>query len=367
MKLTLQIKLIPSKTQQQFLLDTFKECNAACNDISKIAWSQKVFNQFKLHHLVYYSIKNSTRLSAQMVIRCISKVVDSYKTDKEKKHAFNLLGAITYDPRILSYKDMVVSISTINGRIKIPFICHNEKYIPYIKGEADLVTRNGKFYLFQTVEVPENEVIDVEEFIGVDFGITDIAALSNGTSFSSQALNTVRDKNFKTRRSVQSKGTQGSKKLLKRLKGRERRFATITNHTIAKSIVQSAVSEGKGIAIEDLTYIRKRTTVRKTQRRRYGSWAFSQLRHFLEYKAKLAGIPFAVVNPQYTSKTCNICKHIGNRKGKRFNCTSCGNIDDADINAAKNISQLGAIVNCPEKAKNMSCSVSHISLKAITL
>ena len=365
MKLTLQIKLLPDDEQAKSLLTTLKEANSACNQISNVVWEKKVFNQFKVHHLVYHPLKNATRLSAQMLIRCISKVVDAYKLDKKRKRIFKPLGAITYDPRILSYniEKQIVSIWSINGRLKIPFICHNPKYLPYIKGEADLVYKKGKFYLFQTVEIPEEDVKNVEEFIGVDFGINKIATLSDGTNFSSDELNQVRDKYFKTRKSVQSKGTTGSKKLLKRLKGREQRHAALINHTISKAIVEKAKTESKGIAIEDLTYIRERTKVRKAQRRRHHSWAFAQLRSFLEYKAKLAGISFVVTDPRYTSKICNICKVIGNRNGKHFFCPNCGNVSDADINAARNIAQLGAFCKQPRKDVSMLNFISHIPLK----
>ena len=358
MKLTLQIKLLPTDEQAKSLLTTLKEANTVCNKISDTVWVEQIWNQFKVHHLVYHPLKQSTRLSAQMLVRCISKVIDAYKLDRNKKRIFQPLGAITYDPRILSYKGTTVSLWTVDGRLKIPFICHNTKYLPYVKGEADLVYKKGKFYLFQTIEVPEEDVKDVEDFIGVDFGITDIATLSDGTSFGSQDLNNVRDKYFKVRRSVQSKGTKGAKKLLKRLKGREQRFASITNHTISKVVVEKAVSENKGIAIEDLTHIRERTTVRKAQRRRHHSWAFAQLRSFLEYKTKLQGVPLAVINPRYTSQTCNACKHLGDRSGKHFSCPNCGNIADADINAAQNIAQLGSLVNAPEKS-HMFSSILH--------
>ena len=349
MKLTLQIKLLPTEKQTNTLIKTIQECNKVCNQISQIAFEQKTFNQYKLHHLTYHKIKNSSNLSAQALIRCISKVADAYKLDKRKKRIFKPLGAITYDVRILSYKEKSVSIWSIDGRLKICFVCHNSKYLPYIKGEADLIYKKGKFFLFQTVEIPEEDVKDVEEFIGVDFGIIDIATLSDGTKFSSDNLNQVRDKYFKTRKSLQSKGTRGSRKCLKRLKGRERRFASITNHTIAKRIVEKAKTLLKGIAIEDLTYIRERTTVRKKQRRKHHAWAFAQLRFFLEYKAKLLGIPFKVINPKFTSQICNACGKIGNRNGKVFKCPSCSNIADADVNAAKNIAQLGLSVTQPEK------------------
>ena len=368
MKLTLQIKLLPGKQQSKSLLQTIKECNTICNEISNIAWEKKTFNQFKLHNLVYHPLKQSSNLAAQALVRCVSKVSDAYKLDKKKKRQFKPLGAITYDTRILSYskKDQEISIWSVVGRLKIPFVCHNPKYLPYIKGEADLIYKNGKFFLFQTIEVPEDDIDDVEEFIGIDFGVNQIATLSNGTQFGSESLNKVRDKYFKVRRSVQSKGTRGCKILLKRLKGKERRHATIINHAIAKQVVKQAKSLDKGIAIEDLTHIRERTTVRKAQRRKHHSWAFAQLRSFLTYKSLLAGVPLVAVNPQYTSQTCNACKTIGNRNGKNFSCLSCGNMADADINAAKNIAQLGAFCKQSRKDVSMLDFVSHIPLKALS-
>ena len=188
----------------------------------------------------------------------------------------------------------------------MPFVCHNPKYLPYIKGEADLVFKKGKFYLFQTVEVPEEDVKDIESFLGVDFGQTDVATLSDGTNYNSEQLKKVRKKYSKVRASVQSKGTKGAKRLLKRLSGRERRFVSINNHLISKQIVAKAKSENKGIAIEDLTHIRKTANPKsKQQKTELNRWSFYQLRQYLTYKSLLVGVPLAVVEPAYTSKTCN--------------------------------------------------------------
>jgi len=360
MKLTLKIKLLPTNEQAELLLDTIKQANIACNVISDVAWGQRIFNQFKLHNACYHSVKESTNLSAQAVVRCISKVADSYKIDKKTKRRFRELGGITYDSRILSFKHDEISIWCIGGRQKIPFVCHNSKYLPYIKGEADLVYKKGKFYLFQCVEVPEEDVTDVEEFIGVDFGLNDIATTSDGISHSAAWLNQYREKRQQIRSSLQSKGTRGARKLLKRLSGRERTTATIVNHTISKSIVKTAKEQGKGIAIEDLTGIRLNSKRRsKKFKTKLGKWSFRQLRSFMEYKAKRDGVKLAVVNPAYTSKTCSSCHHIGDRKNKSFKCKNCGHNEDADINASKNIATLGGIINCPERCDMYSCAVHY--------
>ena len=371
MKLTLQIKLLPTQEQFTSLKNTLIEANTACNEISETAWNEKLFNQFKLHKEVYHPIKSSFNLSAQMVVRCISKVTDAYKLDRKVKREFRPLGAITYDARILSYTKEGISLWSVNGRLKgIKFVCHNQKYIPYIKGEADLVFKKGKFYLFQTVEVPEEDIKNVESFIGVDFGLTDLAVTSDDKKHSAEWLNTYREKRQRIRSSVQSKGTKGSKKLLKRLSGKERTTAKIINHTISKSIVKSAKEQGKGIAIEDLTNIRFTSKRRnKKFRTKLGRWNFSQLRSFLTYKSLLNGVLLVVVEPAYTSQTCSVCKHIGKRNNKSFKCENCGNNMDADFNASRNIATLGAAVNQPFEKSDMYCSIAlHYSgLKPIGL
>jgi len=346
-KLTLQIKLLPDQKQSQALLDTLRECNRVCNEISLVAWDNKTFNQYKLHHLVYHSIKQSSKLSAQALVRCISKVADSYKKDKKKQRRFKPLGSVAYDSRILSYKKDFVSIWSVDGRLKIPFICHNSKYFPYIKGEADLVTKKGKFYLFQTVEVPEEDIKDVEEFIGVDFGIVNLAATSDGKFFSGKQVDAVRQKMTKFKKALQRKGSKSAKRHLKKLSGRERRFKRQTNHIIAKQIVSLAKDTNMGIALENLKGFK--VSVKKEQREQFRKWSFAELRNFIAYRARLNGIPVVFVDPKNTSRTCSKCGYVSksNRKNQsEFVCQYCSFSCNADINGAKNIA-LRASVNTP--------------------
>lgn len=197
--------------------------------------------------------------------------------------------------------------------------------------------------------------------------MTTIIATSYGINHSAEWLNTYREHRQKVRSSIQAKADtskrstkRNARKLLKRLSGRERRFVSINNHTIAKQIVAKAKEENKGIAIEDLSKIRKTAkTKSKQQKTELNRWAFYQLRHFLTYKSVLSGVKLFAVPAPYTSQTCNLCNHIGERNGKHFSCTNCGNKDDADINAALNISAWGVAVNTPEKS-TMYCSLHSL-------
>ena len=86
--------------------------------------------------------------------------------------------------------------------------------------------------------------------------------------------------------------------------------------------------------------IRDRVTVRRRQRSRQYNWGFYQLRSFIQYKAKLAGVPVIVVDPRNTSRTCPACGCIdkANRVSQaQFLCSGCGFAGLADAVAARNI------------------------------
>ena len=70
---------------------------------------------------MYREIREKFGLAAQLAIRVIAKVVETYKADKEVFHEFRDFGSIVYDQRILSFKGMdKVSINTVHGRMVVP-------------------------------------------------------------------------------------------------------------------------------------------------------------------------------------------------------------------------------------------------------
>jgi IS605 OrfB family transposase len=183
--------------------------------------------------------------------------------------------------------------------------------------------------------------------LGVDLGRRRVAVDSAGNTYEGEAVQSLRTHYLKVRRSIQPKGTRGARRLLKRLSGRERRHMQTINHVISKTLVETARTQGKALALEDLTGIRERTKVRKTHQAQHHAWAFSQLRQFVQYKAQDAGIALVVIDPRYTSKTCHCCGNRGHRSGLTFVCTRCDRVMDADWNAACNIATAGALVTAP--------------------
>jgi putative transposase len=312
MKLTVQVKLLPTREQAQALNETLRASNAAANEISEIAWEHRSFGQYKIHKLAYHSVRESSGLASQVVIRSIAKVADAYILDRRRKRKFKPLGAIAYDDRVLRWKESEVSIWTVAGRQRITFVC-GEKTAELLRsrqGESDMLYRDGKWYLLATVSVEEPPPGTPEDWIGVDLGIKNIATDSTGENYSGSHLKSLRHRYHRVRSRLQSKSTKSAKRRAGKRRQKERRMARDVNHVISKRIVRKAQRTGFGIALEDLSGIRERTRVRRHQRRAmHSSWSFNQLRQFVLYKAALEGVPVVFIDPRNTSRTCPECGH----------------------------------------------------------
>jgi IS605 OrfB family transposase len=254
---------------------------------------------------------------------------------------------------------------TLEGRVEVPFRfgTYAEGMMQRRRGQCDLLYRTSRdtFFLAVTVDAPEPEPHEAEDYLGVDLGVIALAATSDGEFLNHSAgpkhahINQVRARYARFRRKLQKKGTKSAKRLLKKRSGREKRFAKDINHCLSKALVSTAQGTSRGIALEDLKHIRERIsakrTVGKRHRRVLHSWAFRQLRAFIAYKAALAGVPVVYIHPAYTSQTCSHCGHCekANRRTQaKFLCVACGYACHADLNAAENIRR--AAVNRPHAA-----------------
>jgi IS605 OrfB family transposase len=231
-----------------------------------------------------------------MAIRAIAKAVECFQRDKTKCPVFKLRSAVCYDQRVMSFKGLTtVSLWAIEGRLLIPFVCgaYQKERQGRIKGQADLVYRQGKLYLLCTIEMPEGAPVQPTAVLGVDLGIVNIATDSTGESFSGQKVDDVRRHYARRRAGLNRVGTKSARRRLAKVRKREANFRRNENHRISKQIVAKAKAIGSAIALEDLKGIRDRVSVKKPQRTRRAGWSFHQLRSFLTYKATLAGIPTA--------------------------------------------------------------------------
>lgn len=91
------------------------------------------------------------------------------------------------------------------------------------------------------------------------------------------------------------------------------------------------------IAIEDL---KVKNMIRSRLAKHIADAGWTTFKSQLEYKAERYGRTLVKVDPKYTSQTCSSCGHKDkeNRQSQsKFICLSCGEEQNADVNAAKNI------------------------------
>lgn len=357
MKLVVQIRLLPSAEQKRMILETMKRCNAAASYAAKSGFDAGVFSMPSIHKRCYYELREKFGLSSQMAVRSIHKASDCFATDKTRCPKFKPLGSIAVDERLFSFKGIDrVSILTLEGRQIVPIVFgeYQRTRLNKIKGQADLVCRDGKFYLLCGADIPEGAPVVAKDFVGVDLGVVNIAATSDGTRIRGDKVESVRKKYHGTRQSMSRKMSRSSerrtrkntRRAVKQIGNKEARFRRHENHVISKTLVAIAKGSGRGIALEDLKGIRSRTRFKRSQRARMGGWAFLQLRQFIEYKAKLEGVQVIAVNPRNTSRTCSACGHCdkANRKSQgEFECQQCGHAAHADHNAAINIAAAASV------------------------
>jgi len=198
MQLTVKVKLAPTDRQHVALLATMERFNEACNAIAGIAFERQCASKVELQKIVYADVRATFKLSSQMTIRAIAKVVEAFKRDKKIQPVFKPRGAMVYDQRILSWKALdSVSILTLGGREIMPYIigAYQEARLDRIRGQADLILVDGTFYLCVVVDVPVAPQIDPEGFLGIDLGIKNIAVDSDGEVFSGAHLSNLRRRN----------------------------------------------------------------------------------------------------------------------------------------------------------------------------
>ena len=350
----------------------------ACNQIYEVAKREKCWNTTKLHHKVYNPVREATGLKANHVCQAIRRVIGNAKAVKEV-HKFRPT-SLSLDTRTFAYIEelQTVGITLMCGRKKFKLSIGNYQRA-LLRGQKPTAatlkkTKKGDYYINVCVDLPTEPTGKTPKVIGVDLGRRDIATTSTGKSWSGEKIQATRDRYSKVRANVQSKRTRSSRRLLRRLSGREQRFQKwlialacrlAAYHNISKQLVKDAKSSNASLAFEDLTNIRQSLNQKprsKKERRRTNNWAFYQLRLFAEYKANIAGIPIILVPPAYTSQTCSRCHHVhpvkgkSYRNGKKYRCGNCNFEHDADMNAALNIAALGLSVSQPESLK-MSCQL----------
>lgn len=230
------------------------------------------------------------------------------------------------------------------------------------------VKRDGKpkFFLLLVVNVPQEHVeLDKKIVVGVDLGINSPAYVATNATMERKQIGRREtflnarmafQRRYKSLQRLQTTaGGRGRKKKLEpleRLRKAEHNWVHTQNHLFSREVVQFAVkARAATIHMEDLSGFGKDNDGNADERKEFvlRNWSYYELQTMIAYKAEKYGIKVEKIRPAYTSRTCSWCGHEGFRKGEIFICENpacekCGEKENADYNAARNIANSNDII-----------------------
>lgn len=357
--ITAKIQIYVPRTDEESLRITTQAYQKACNWLSEQVFQTKELNQRNLNNLYYSQLRNQFALKSQMAQSVMKTVIARYKSAKSNGHGW--VQVVFQHPeydlvwnRDYSLTEERFSVNTLDGRLKFKF--EKKAMSRYFDGSwkfgtAKLVHKFSKWFLHipMTKEFPELGIADIHQVVGVDLGINFLATTydSQGKTafFKGRTVKHKRGQYKVLRKRLQQKQTSSSRKRLKATGSRENRYVTDVNHQVTKALVER-YPKGTCFILEDLSGVRKATEkVRVKDRYVQVSWAFSQFRQMLEYKARMNGQTVLVVDPKYTSQTCPKCGHTEkenrNKKTHTFCCRNCHYTSNDDRIGAMNLHRKG--------------------------
>ena len=225
----------------------------------------------------------------------------------------------------------------------------NKKEIDVIKTVTITQDIHNHYYACIVYEVKEEYLKHVKgnKYIGIDLGIKKFLTDSKGNKTISPNYDKLL-KRIDNLKSIQDTQQDNFKQY--RINKLWLKINNIRNNYLHQ-LSSYYTSIYKNIYIEDLN-IRQMLSNTNSGPNNYKAKAIDKKLHIgiynqgwrifvnmLKYKSNYYGNNLVEVDPKFTSQTCYICKHVdkNSRQGEIFQCTKCGYVNDADINAAKNI------------------------------
>lgn len=215
---------------------------------------------------------------------------------------------------------------------------------------SQIVRKKNKLFLNLCFDFDIKQVdLDEKNVMGIDLGVA--IPVYMAYNFSDKQRDNICDNRIIQRKIMMDKelsfrkkeckftndghGRKNKLRVYSRYANKSHNYSQTVNHKWSKYIIEQAVKNHcKTIQMEDLSGINSKSKFLK-------NWTYYDLQQKIEYKAKENGINVKKIKPRFTSQRCSNCGYIDkdNRpEQKTFKCLKCGYSENADFNAARNIS-----------------------------
>lgn len=203
----------------------------------------------------------------------------------------------------------------------------------------------GKWYVSFVVEEEVEMLAPVHNAVGVDLGVSCIAALSDGRRIENLRKLTGRLRHLKRMQRCLARRQKGSNrwKRQKQRIGRIHARVAGQRRDQAHRLTNRLITKNQIIAIEDL-HVKGMMARGGGLAREISDVGFAEIRRQLEYKAAWRSRTVVAVDRfAPTSKTCSKCGHVLEKLAlniREWACPTCGTAHDRDVNAARVIKRL---------------------------
>ena len=366
----IKIRIYPDKEQEKLLLSYCKDYHNMKNFL--VAKFKDNLPNVGKHSIIGYKEKDllqeyesTYNCKTELPTRCIRGAITDYisgvkrfyqklssKPPKFHKYDSNKQSFYIVD---ISYKisnyyitmpinrNFVKQYKTISKKIPIDKKYIEKEHLTYIK-DIRFKYEKEKWYVSGCYDVPDVDIDENKEFLGLDWGIKNFMITSESTLinypkeivreyYRIRKISHYLDKKVKNSNNYK-KLKQKFDKAYKRMNGLKRNFIHQETTKLARQY---------HIVIEDISFVQIAQGKKKKFIRRMNVLAPKYMfEEQLEWKCKKFGSHFIKVSPKNTSRTCSVCGQIHDMKlGDRTMICSCGNKMDRDINAAINIRNAG--------------------------
>ncbi|MDN3398534.1 IS200/IS605 family element RNA-guided endonuclease TnpB [Psychrobacter sp. APC 3426] len=250
------------------------------------------------------------------------------------------------------------TVAITDSTVKLPKIGHINAKFPskvngLIKSATISRTPSGKYYASLLVETIATTLPKTHSNIGIDLGLTDFIVLSDGTKVANPTFlsklqhKLAREQKILAKRREVAKADQRklseSRNYQKQKVKVAKVYERITNcrkdflHKLSFNLIKNH----DVIAIEDLNV--KGMVKNRKLAKAISDSSWSTFTTMLNYKAEWYGKTLVKIDRWYpSSKTCSGCGHLLTKSElplqvRSWNCPSCQQKHDRDINASSNI------------------------------
>src|SRR5579884_2891238 len=329
--LTYKFRLYPTKTQEKKLEETFETCRRLYNRMlddrlkNHTAFFEQKKKLVELKKEDKYLKEVHSQVLQDVVLR-LDKAFESYFAGLSKFPRFKRKGRYNS----FTYPQHEVGFRLIGNRIKLGMIGKIKMRIHrVIEGKIKTAT----------ITLNQNA-----KAIGVDLGITNAIALSDGALIQGRPKFLRKaEERIKKLQKILSRKKRGSKRgeksriLLAKAWRKVRRQRDDFAHKVSNKLAK----EYGTIVFEDLSIrgmVKNHSLASSIMDACWG-----KLRQFTVYKAERCGGRVILVNPAGTSQKCSGCGEMVQKPlFERIHiCPKCGLVLDRDVNAARNILAAG--------------------------